>query len=94
VLVIGDKSIVLTINITKWKSVFLSSVNIQTQYDMGIGLKQWCILSPPLFIICINCIDKLSQTIEHATIGKCNISNLVPVIWHCFLSPNLVSEMH
>ena len=44
---------------------------------MGVGLRQECVLSPLLFIVYMNWIDKCSQADECATIGKCKISRLL-----------------
>ena len=44
---------------------------------MGVGLRQGCVLSPLLFIVCMNCIDKCSQADECTTIGNCKISRLL-----------------
>ena len=43
----------------------------------GIGLRKGCVLSPLLFIIYMNWMDKLSRTDECVTIGRCKISRLV-----------------
>ena len=44
---------------------------------MGVGLLQECVLSPLLFIVYINWIDKCSQADECAKIGNCKISRLL-----------------
>ena len=44
---------------------------------MGVGLRQKCGLSPLLFIVYMNGIDKSSQADECATIGNCKISRLL-----------------
>jgi len=44
---------------------------------VGVGLRQGYILSPLLFIICMNWIDKRSQTNECAMIGNCKINRLL-----------------
>ena len=43
-------------------------------FHVGVGLQQVCVLSPLLFIIYMNWIDKLSRINEYVTIGRCNIS--------------------
>ena len=43
---------------------------------MGVGFRQECVLSPLLFIVYMNWIDKCSQADECATIGKRKISRL------------------
>ena len=44
---------------------------------VGVRLRLGCVLSPLLFIVYMNWIDKYSQADECATIGNCKISRLL-----------------
>ena len=46
-------------------------------FHVGVGLLQGCVLSPLLFIVYMNWIEKCSQADECATIGNCKISRLL-----------------
>ena len=52
--------------------------------------RQWCVLSPLLFIVYMNWIDKCSQAEECATIRNREINVFYSLmIWFCFLPQNL-----
>ena len=46
-------------------------------FHVGVGFRQRCVLSPFLFIIYMNWMDKLSRIDECVTIGRCKISRLL-----------------
>ena len=46
-------------------------------FHVSVSLRQGCGSSPPLFIIYVNWMNKLGQTDERVTIGKCKISRLL-----------------
>ena len=62
-------------------SVFWSLCSCKWQtsksFHVGVGLRQKCVLSPLLFIIYMNWMDKLSRTDEFVTIGRSKISRLL-----------------
>ena len=46
-------------------------------FHVGVGLRQECVLSPLLFIVYMNWMDKCSQADDSAKIGHCKISRLL-----------------
>ena len=62
-------------------------------FHVGVGLRQGCVLSPLLFIVYMNWIDKYSQADECATIGNCKISRLL-FADDLVLPQNLASSAH
>ena len=46
-------------------------------FQVGVSVRQGCVLSTLLFIIYINSMDKLSRTNECVTIGRCKIGRLL-----------------
>ena len=46
-------------------------------FHVGVELRQGCVLSPLLYIVYVNWIDKCSQADEFARIGNCKISPLL-----------------
>ena len=48
-------------------------------FHVGVGLRQGCVLSPLLFIVNMNWIDKRSKADECATIRNCKISRLLAI---------------
>ena len=57
--------------------VFRVNCKQSKPFHMNLGLRQGCVLSPLLFIVYMNWIDKCSQADECATIGNCKISCLL-----------------
>ena len=59
---------------------------------LGVGLRKKSVLSPLLFIIYINSMDKLSRTHKCITIGRCKISRLFftdDLVWLASLESGL-----
>ena len=46
-------------------------------FHVGVGPRQGCVLSPLVFIVYMNWIDRCSQADECATTGNCKISRLL-----------------
>ena len=51
-------------------------------FNVNVGLQQGCVLSPLLFIVYMDKIDKDSSCISGITFGKCNI-------WHLLFADDL-----
>ena len=53
------------------------SSNKSKSFNVGVGLRQGCVLSPLLFIVYMNWIDRLSQVDKGVTIGTCKVNRLL-----------------
>jgi len=62
-------------------------------FHVDVGFRQMCILSPLLFIIYMNWIDKRSQINECTTIGNCKIYRLLPFSDDLFLLSSTESDL-
>ena len=82
----------------------LLSTLLAKSLHVGVGFRQGCVLSPFLFIVYMNWIDKRSQADECAAIGNCKISRLLfaddLVLLLCFTEfvlqrhKNIALQMH
>ena len=58
--------------------IYLRVNNIESKsFREGVGLRLVCVLSPLLFMIDMNWMDKLSRTDECVTIGRCKFSRVL-----------------
>ena len=60
---------------------FVSTVHVgwikSQPFTVGVGRRQGCVLSPPLFMICKKWIDSNSRVDEGVTVGSCRINCLL-----------------
>ena len=62
----------------KQSEVYVRANGIKTQpFNIGVGLRQGCVLSPSLFIIYMDKIDRDSSSSGGVTFGECNVRRLL-----------------